>query len=132
MWWPSAEFLQGLVVSGVPCAAWLMRLRLSREGRAQALYDRLMDQFRAEIHDLKEEVNDCRKRDARVLIVETCFRLALPEVLRLDPASGVLGHVKALLEGLPILPNGGEWQDLLDKISDADNRFKEGEHAEQI
>lgn len=123
---PSLEFWQGAGAAAVPFVAWLLKLRLSRENRAQTLYDRIMTEVRAENLSLRVELETYKQRDARMLIIETCFRMVLPELLKLDPQNSVLVHVKVLLEAGPLPSTTEDWTEVLSRID------REGEGNEQV
>ena len=93
-------------------AAWF-KLRTSREARFFARYDKKFE-------SLEAEVAECRKRDARIMVVETCFRLTVPELQRLDPTNLTLRQVAALMLSLPTPENEGEWLEFVTRLDEAD------------
>ncbi len=69
---------------------------------------------------LEAEVEECRKRDSRVLVVEACFRVVMPELVRKDPGNQALTLVGDLLKrSAPIDPTAAlpaEWMVLIDQL----------------
>lgn len=116
MMWPSVEFMQGLAVAGIPFAGVWLKWRLGREHRAQSLYDRIMSEVRVENAGLKAEVEACKQRDARMVVLEICFRMLLSELIKLDAQNSVLVQVKLLLEAGPLPPDSNEMDHLLSQI----------------
>ena len=49
----------------------------TREKRLQELYDSIMEEVRLENDGLKKRIEVFERRDARVYVIETCFRLVL-------------------------------------------------------
>jgi len=94
--------------------------RNSRERAAQDLFDKIMAGVREENKDLRAEVAACKARDARMLVIDNCFRLIMPEILAIDPSNHVLVYVSNMLRSIPVEPNGGEWADWIDRIDAAD------------
>lgn len=92
----------------------------TREKRLQELYDSIMEEVRLENDGLKKRIEVFERRDARVYVIETCFRLVLPELIRKDPGNRTLAHVAGLLRGLPIEAHDSEWTDMLARIDAAD------------
>ena len=117
MIWPSTEFLQGLAAAGIPFAALWLKWRLGREQRAQSLYDKIMKHVHEENALLRAEVEECKKRDARVMVIEICFRMILSELIKLDSHNAVLVQVKLLLECGPLPPQSAEMDELLGRIN---------------
>lgn len=124
MAFPGMEFWQGAGAAGIPFAAWFMRMRMSRETRAQALYDKIMHDVRLENAALKAEIEECKKREARLMVIEICFRMMLAELIKLDHQNSVLVHVKVMLEAGPLPTSNTDLDELLNKI---DRRMADGE-----
>ena len=111
----------------------------SREVRLRELSESIMDEVRKENSTLRHQIerlaNDNRdfaarievfeRRDARVYIIETCFRMVVPELIVKDPRNKTLAHVSRLLRSLPIEANATEWSDLLARIDAADEISRE-------
>lgn len=80
-------------------AVWLRKLlhRESLEDRLQRFQTELVAEVRAENATLRSKVATLEHRDARVLIVETCLRLVVVELKRIDPDNEKLDQVATML-----------------------------------
>jgi hypothetical protein len=105
---------------------------ITREGRLQELYDSIMSEVRIENDALKSRITAFEARDARVYVIETCFRMVLPELIAKDPRNRTLAHVASLLRGLPVGPNDTEWTDMLARIDAADTLSKARSAANEV
>jgi hypothetical protein len=114
---PTSDFLFGAGATFIPFVVAWWRTRSNRELRAQKLYDRIMAQVHAENADLRAKVDECERRDARVMLFEICFRMLVAEMIKLDPSNAVLVQVKLLLEVGPIPPQSAEFAELLGQIN---------------
>lgn len=106
----------------------------NREVRLRELYESIMSEVRKENDGLRRELEklglenrdfakriECfERRDARVYVIETCFRMVVPELVVKDPRNKTLAHVAQLLRSLPPETNATEWTDLLARIDAAD------------
>ena len=92
----------------------------TRESRLQELYDSIMSEVRKENDALKKRIEAFERRDARIYVIETCFRMVLPELIRKDPTNRTLAQVAALLRGISIDPSDTDWTDMLSRIDAAD------------
>lgn len=70
------------------------------------------------ISALETEVEECRKRDARFVVVEAGFRMVVGEMVRKDPRNQVLRLCGDLLNR-ELGPAPADFADLLSKIDDA-------------
>jgi hypothetical protein len=93
---------------------------VTREGRLQELYDSIMAEFRKENDALKKRIERFERRDARIYVIETCFRMVLPELIRKDPTNRTLAQVASLLRGVPADEHEADWTDILDRIDAAE------------
>jgi hypothetical protein len=105
---------------------------VTREGRLQELYDSIMGEVRLENDALKARITAFELRDARVYVIETCFRMVLPELIRKDQTNRTLAHVASLLRGLPVGPNDSEWTDMIARIDAADTLRKARSAANEV
>lgn len=121
MHWLNVDFLMGAGASSVPFVVALIRSRANRELRAQKLYDKIMEQVHKENDELRLAVEECKRRDQRVMLVEICFRMMVAEMIRVDPSNSVLVQVKLLLEVGPIPQDNEELNTLLSKINGGDS-----------
>lgn len=117
----------GAASVGFPTLGFWVKAKQARESRAQALYDKIMAEvtkenrkLKEEVAELKEEVEHCKRRDARIMTIETCLRLLVPEIIALDPLNRTLAHVGMLLRAVPLESNTKEFDDLLLRIDEAD------------
>lgn len=119
-----ADAVYGLVGvaigSGGMGSAWLAG-RSKRADQAQALFDKIMEGVRTENADLREEVEACKKRDARSQAIEVVVRLTLTELRALAPQSSALLLACQLLKAFPVPDHQSpdEWKELLGRVSDA-------------
>lgn len=111
----------------------LLGVWIRRATRKESLEERLnrwqtetVQAVKAENADLREEVETLKEREGRLFIVETCLRLVVLEVMRLDPDSPVLRQVGAMLtNALPVDPElPDDMRELLVKIDAAAGKPK--------
>lgn len=126
------DFLTGMGTAGVPfLAAWfqMRKARIAQESarqeRANALYEKIMGEVRSENAQLRAEVEKCKERDARLVLIETCFRMMLAELIRVDSKNEVLVHVKLLIEAGPVPSDNHDYASLLDKIEHREGGWHE-------
>jgi hypothetical protein len=81
----------------------------------------------ARFHKIEKEVRECRRRDARFVIIEGAFRMVVGEMRRNDPANEVLQRAGDLLNQAfgEQSPAPSDFKDLLGKIDEADKRLGE-------
>jgi hypothetical protein len=111
----------------LPTLGLWLRAKWSRENKYQKIADDLFDRFKHENEGLRIELERRKASDARVLIIETCFRLVVPELQRLKPASETLKHVGMMLRAIPVEVNGDEWAELLGRVDVATGGSPVGE-----
>lgn len=66
---------------------------------------------------LEEEVEECRKRDARLIVVEAGFRMIVGEMCRKDPKNQVLKLCGDLLNR-ELGPAPSDFEDLIHKLDE--------------
>lgn len=126
----AAYALVGIAVgSGGVGSVWLTN-RSSRQQQAQALFDRIMTGVRAENEDLREEVEACKKRDARTQVVEVIMRSQLEAMQRIAPCDPSLRHAAHLLKALPVPDHNPEdWKELIARLDQADPDYRSNERG---
>ena len=117
------ELWIGLVSGGA--SVWLAKLtgKQSREAQLEKFKDDLFA-------TIQSDLEECRKGHEEMLVVKTCLRLALPEMVRRDPTNPVLNQVGSLLRGAFGEADGafGDFHELLQKLS-AMPYHREGQDA---
>lgn len=90
-----------LAASLISAAAAFVLAKITGKQTRQAELEKFKDEV---FKTVNVKLEECEKREKRMIVIEGCFRLTMNEILRTDPRNSILRQVRSMLEALPYDP----------------------------